>query len=193
MTKPHLIAALVASTIFTALPLQAQNADIGAVTDLAARKAAEGNLTQARQYLGLAMRRVWDQTPLEIARATLIAEEAGGYRAFEPLPKAEVKSGEVVRIYAEPVGYKFDKRGKEYAIGLSSDIKVKSAEGLVLAEANDFAQVEFVKRYRAFDIMMQLAFEMPDLKPGAYTIDVTIKDQHSDQTASHSLSVDVVE
>lgn len=193
MNKINFIVGGLVGVLAYSMPVAAQNVDIDAVTNLAAQKAKSGNLEQSRQYLGLAQRRVWAQTPLNFGALMLIDGEAAGYKDYTSRASNQVSSGETVRIYAEPIGYAFDKSGKDFSIELSTDIKIKSSDGVVLAEANDFAQVEFTRKYRAMDIMMQLAFVVPELKAGDYVIEFTLKDQNSDEKVTDDIAIAVSE
>ena len=95
-------------------------------------------LTAAEQQVAAA----WDATPLTF-RKTLFADRIEAFGVYEAKEGSTFAPGEPIVVYAEPVGYGYKNNDDgTYTFGFDFDLKVKNADGDIVAGKDGFASFE---------------------------------------------------
>ena len=158
-----------------------------------ARIAAEdfaSAIAASRDLLG----RVWDMSPnLGFSEAVLVAEPATGYGIYNPRPTISYKLGESIFVYAEPYGYAFGAPGPGlYSIGFFVDLQVVAADGAVLGEVPDVAELDLTSRVRNREFPATITYDLGGLEPGSYVLVTSLRDKNSAKSGSFETPIEIV-
>ena len=159
----------------------------GAVADtvdefvaLAKAFAAEGKTAESAAAMHDAAAELWLQTPFAFARSTFVTDDA-------PRPDNTFPEGEVLLVYAEPVGFGWRKEGDLYFIDQVVDAALLSTDGDVLWEQKEFSRIDFSSRRRFMDYFLNLSLNITSLPKGEFVLRYIVTDQVRDQQATISL------
>ncbi len=167
----------------------------GAVTDHAWKAESlltEGKPADALAAFDQATDAFWAASPLQF-RVALFAASAKGFGQYEPLGTASFRSGDTATVYLEPVGYGFTSAGSTYAVAFTTGIEIRTAGGILLAKADDFVHIDWQGRTRSYQVPAIVNATLPALKPGDYTLLVTLTDAATAKQASVTLPFTIVE
>ena len=153
----------------------------------------EENFSGAIKVLETARDSVWEQSPLTINNATLVAGDPTGYGIYDPRPNNEFKPGEPVIIYTEPKGYGFGSENNLFTIKINLDYDIQDASGQSLAKKSDFATWEIKSRVQNREFMGKLTYNLKGLSPGIYKIVTIARDQNADSSVEFSNIIKIVE
>lgn len=183
-------AALFCAAIFLASPAAA--GDIADQANLAETLLARGYPGPALAAFDRAASDFWDASPLQL-RTVVFADSVEGYANYTPRPNATFHPGDTLRIYLEPIGFAFTPDGDGFRSALSADLEIHTPGGLILARSDDFGRLEWRGRTRMHEVQGTIALPLPDLKPGAYQLLLTLKDEGSTKTTTATLPFSVAE
>jgi len=114
----------------------------------------------------------WEKTPLTVRQAAFIKGE----------PR-----------YAEPVGYGWKENGKGlFEFGFVVDFQIKSRDGEVLAEEENFMRIATESHRRNVEFFIVLKLNMGRAPPGEYVVTYKLHDIASDKTASFEMPFKLV-
>jgi hypothetical protein len=136
----------------------------------------------------------WKATPLTLRRAFFTTEHPTGFGQYAERPNNVFKPGEKLISYAEPVGYGWKDIGDgETIFGFKVDLTIKNADGKILNEQKDFADLSLKSHAhnREFDVVLTL--NLTGVKPGDYMVEYTLHDIASDKTGSFTLPFKIAE
>jgi hypothetical protein len=135
----------------------------------------------------------WEKTPLTVRQAAFLKGEPRGYGLYEEHASNEFKKGERVIAYAEPVGYGWKENGKGlFEFGFVVDFQIKSRDGEVLAEEENFMRIATESHRRNVEFFLVLKLSMGRAPPGAYVVVYKPHDIASDKTTSFEMPFKLV-
>ena len=170
----RLLPLALAAALFATPPAAAQ--------DLAALAAAEQQVAEA-----------WDATPLTF-RKTLFASSIEAFGVYDARDGSTFAPGEPIVVYAEPVGYGYKANTDgTYTFGFDFDLKVKDAEGDIVAGKDGFANFELVSRAQNREFLVSLTLSLNEAPAGDYVLEYLAHDIASDETATISMPFTISE
>ncbi len=130
----------------------------------------------------------WEKTPLTIRRALFINGEPRGFGPYQERESKTFKPGEKVVVYAEPVGFGWKDAGRGmFELGFVVDFHIKSRDGEVLAEKENFMRIATESHTRNLEFMVVLTLNLTSAPPGDYVVEYKLRDIASDKTASFNM------
>ncbi|GBU16444.1 MULTISPECIES: hypothetical protein [Methylobacterium] len=174
----------------------AQQGDLGA----AARAAARGGETSAGtcvpvpqgsasvadlEALERAVLAVKDRLPFGQRNVAFVSRKAESFGDVQRKPDSVFAKGEVLRTYAEPLGYGLKPAPEGgFTIALSMDFLVKTAAGKVLAGQQEFNKVSVGTTGRQQPFFLNLSLNLTGIEPGDYVLTYTIRDTNAGKVTS---------
>jgi hypothetical protein len=136
----------------------------------------------------------WEETPLMFRTAIIADTRPQGFGLYHERAHNEFAPGEPVIVYAEPIGYAWHENPDgTYTFGFDVDLLLKSGDGVVLAQQNDFEHLELTSRGRNREFMLVLTLTVEDAPPGRYVVEYTARDIASDKAGTISLPFFIAE
>jgi hypothetical protein len=136
---------------------------------------------KAMAVIRKAMGEAWARTPFQVEKAVLVKEKAVGYGAYVPRMDNAYKSGEIIYLYLEPIGFTQQEKDGHYFIALAADFTVRKDDGTIVGGKENFGRWEL--KYKSFitefNMNMDYTFRM---QPGNYVIKTVLKDLASLKT-----------
>ncbi len=170
-------------------------ASAGAITDLATNAdslLAEGKPAEALSAFDQATDAFWAASPLQF-RVAMFAASVKGFGQYEPVAEASFRSGDTATVYLEPVGYGFAGADGAFTVAFTPAIEIRTAGGILLAKADDFGRLEWQGRARSHEVHAAVNVTLPTLKPGKYTLKLTLTDVATAKQATVTLPFAIVE
>ncbi len=137
---------------------------------------------------------VWAEMPLAVRHALFVTQKSSGYGIYEQRPNNEFKPGEVLNIYAEPVGYNWqslDSGG--YLFGVIADLAIQDNDGNTLFDKPEFAKLPLKSRERNKEFTLNFDVTVTGVKAGLYKVVIKLHDLTSPKTTSFSLPFKIVD
>jgi hypothetical protein len=134
----------------------------------------------------------WKASPLQL-RVITFADSVSGYGDYAPRPDSVFRNGDTLRIYLEPVGYGFSPDGDGVTAAIAVDVEIRTPGGLILGSADDLVRLEWTGKRPMHEVQASVALPLPDLKPGAYELLLTLRDQGSSKVKDVTLPFTVAE
>src|SRR5438874_13609195 len=118
----------------------------------------------------------------------------GAHRDLHSFPTRRSSDlGERVIAYAEPVGYGWKENGNGlFEFGFVVDFQIKSRDGEVLAEEENFMRIATESHRRNMEFFIVLKLNMGRAPPGDYIVMYKLHDIASDKTASFEMPFKLV-
>jgi len=159
----------------------------------AERLLEQGQSEAALGKLDGAIDAFWTAAPLSFRRALFAAPGSiKAYGRYQPREGIFQPRG-TATIYIEPVGYGFTSAGDQNSIELLAGVEIRSPGGIVFAQAPDFGRLTWTGRARSRELHGDISFRLPDLKPGDYHLQVTLRDEATGKTATTILPFAIAE
>jgi hypothetical protein len=149
--------------------------------------ADQGKYIEAIAALDAATDALWEKAPLTFRRALWVAGPPTGFGAYNPRETNVYAAGDQMIVYSEPVGFGWAKSGDIYQTDLAVDLTIKSKDGEVLLNQEDFQKLVIASRLRNREFMATLTLTLTGIHPGEYTADTTLRDQVSGKKGTMSL------
>ena len=159
----------------------------GPVADAAARAEAlqaQGDVVGALDALNEAVDTIWREGPLAF-RSIAVVDSAGGFGVFEENADPTFRPDEKLTVYVEPVGFGYG--AADGGIGFTIDLSIENEAGQVLGEKDGVFTIEASVPAGRREFFMTLTFEVPFLRPGAYSAVFTVHDDNSDKTGDFTV------
>lgn len=172
--------------------MPAATADLAGLLDRAAAQHAAGDTEGTLATMREALRAAWLDTPLHVAKVVLVREESHGYGMYDPRPSNRYASGEPIRIYAEPVGYRYRRDHDLWRFGVVVDWLVLDKSGNVLAGKEAVLRKDFASHNPDTEFSLDLAYTLSNAAPGAYLLRTTVRDLYGDGRTSFENEVEIV-
>lgn len=142
------------------------------------------NVTQGKPLEAIARIRealvaLYQEAPLACQNLTWISEAPTGYGRYKPRSSNVYAGVEPLILYLEPVGYTIAPTGGGYRFGLRADFMVLNDKNEPLGGANDFARSQIETRSPQTEHFEFFTFNLRQLPPGKYKLQLTLKDQNS--------------
>lgn len=168
----------------------------GPVAELAGeaeRLAEGGDPLRALEELDRAVEHVWSRMPLTIRKALLV-DSASGYGIYAPREDPVYRPGEVIQIYAEPVGFAYGRNPLGgLQISFDIDLVLRDGSGEEVLAREDFISVETPVRYRNREFQLTLSLNLTGAPTGKYAASFLARDRHSDKSAPIELTFEIAE
>jgi hypothetical protein len=152
-----------------------------------------GNFAGALATLNGALAVVWDQSPLKINKALLVASDPQGFGIYDLRDNNRYKSGEPIVLYAEPSGFAYGRDGELYLINMALDFEIKGSNGETLASQQNFSKWELRSRVPNKEFMGKITYNLTGIQPGDYVLQTTIRDLNSEKTVSFPAKFTITE
>lgn len=187
------LAAILAIGMVGAMTAMAGAGSLVQRAEEAERLAAAGDPLRALEELDRAVEQVWSAMPLTIRKALLV-DGASGYGIYAPREQAIYQPGEVIIVYAEPVGFAYGRNplgGLQIAFDIDLVLTDASAEEVLSRE--NFISIDTPVRYRNREFQLTLSLNLTGAPAGRYTANFLAKDRHSDKTAPIEVAFEIAE
>ena len=183
MLKPHALVALGLSVLAGGILMCTTAAYAGPAADQAANAEAKllpppGDPAAALQAFDQATDTFWKALPLTF-RTVTFAASITGFGQYTPRPNTVFKPGELSHVYMALAGYAFRPISTGYRVEFGSAVKIKNADGAVIARNDDFGELIWERSVESHEFYADFPIPLPDLKPGSYTIELTVRDIQS--------------
>jgi len=195
MRTPRELRAAACIAAFLAGPSLALPASAGEIADkaaLAETLIGRGYDAAALAAFDKAADAFWAASPLQL-RVVAFADSVEGFGGYVARPDPSFRKGESLRLYLEPVGFAYTPGGGGVRGAISVDVEIRTPGGLILGSAENFVALEWTGKTEMHEVHATLATPLPDLKPGAYLLVLTLRDQGSPKTEEVTLPFSVVE
>jgi len=170
------LVALAVAALAISVPAGADAADATDLMAKAERLLGDGDAAAAIATMDEAVSAFWDTLPLHIRTAEFV--EPGSvtqFSQYRPVSGA-FRSGDVMSVYLEPVGYGLSPAGDRQTVDISAGIEIRSPGVIVYARAPGFAQLGWTGRTGTRELHGTLTLEVPALAPGSYELKIDLTD-----------------
>lgn len=125
------------------------------------------------------------KSPLLLENVKFVTSDSASYGIYDPRPSDEFAAGDVIYLYLEPVGQALKEApdGK-HDFGFQADFSLEDAAGKVMGGQKDFAGPRFSSWNYNTEIALTFNFTFSGLQAGRYKIVLTVRDAHSDKSAT---------
>jgi hypothetical protein len=130
----------------------------------------------AIDVLSKTIQQVWNSVPLDVKKAVLVNEKAKAYGEYDARPDNVYKSGEIIRLYIEPVGLTRKKEGDHYVVAGAFDYTVAREDGTILIGKENFGRLDAKTKNFGTHDYVDFDYNFTGLKPGSYVIKTVIRD-----------------
>jgi hypothetical protein len=161
--------------------------DIADKANAAEALAANGKYVEALDALDAAATAVWDKTPLSFRRTLWVAEPPGGFGAYNPRETNVYDSGADMILYAEPIGFGWQKSGDIWKTDIAVDLTIKEKDGKVLFSQKDFQKLVIASRVRNREFMARFTYTLTGIASGEYSAETTLRDAVSGKSGMFAL------
>lgn len=144
----------------------------------------------AYQAVREALVTIWDELPLTVMNATLVAGTPKGFGQFEPRADKAFALDEPVTVYAELYGYGVESIASGgYARRLSADLSLLDESGAIRANQVDFWSGEETFTTRPLEMHLSFSATLSAFEPGSYTLRFTIHDLTTSAETSFDIPI----
>ena len=151
-----------------------------------------GKFDEALHALETARDAIWNQTPLSFRKTIFVAADPAGFEIYDIRENNEFKSGELLVIYSEPVGFAYGRDGQIFITDMALDFEIKDASGASLAKQENFASWTLRSRVPNKEFMGKIDYNFTGLQPGDYDVVTTVRDKNSEKANSFSMRFKIV-
>ena len=166
----------------------------GPVADRAAEaeaKLSAGDPAAALTAFDAATEAFWNASPLQFRVATF-ADSVAGFARYAPRADSTFHTGDSVTIYLEPVGYGFVSDRDSSRVSFQSGVEIRQGD-IVLGKTDDLGKLDWEGREKNYAVHAAISLTLPDLKPGDYTMLLTLTDDASEKAATTTLPFTIAE
>ncbi len=136
----------------------------------------------AIELLRKAIKEVWVRTPFHVDKAVLVQDQASGYGMYVTRPNNVYKSGEIVRLYLEPIGFTQKEKDDQYFIALAADFTMGRPDGTIITGKENFGKWELKSKSFISQFNMNLTYTITGVQPGDYVIKTVLRDLEGSKT-----------
>lgn len=126
-----------------------------------------------------------ERLPFTQRNVMFVSTKAESFRDAEKRPTNVFAKGEVLRSYAEPLGYAL-KPAADGGVNLAMtmDFAIKTAGGQVIASQNGFDKVNLTYSNRTKPLFLNLSLNITGIEAGDYVLVYTLHDETSGKVTS---------
>lgn len=179
--------ALIGVLLAASFAVPASAADLVSKATEAQGLADQGKYIEAIAALDAATDALWAQSPLVFRRALWVAGPPNGFGAYNPRETNVYAAGDQMIVYAEPVGFGWNKTGDIWQMNMAVDLAIKSKAGEVLLTKADFQKLSIASRLRNREFMTTITLTLNGIPAGEYIADTTFRDQVTGKKGTMSL------
>src|SRR5262245_1880510 len=161
--------------------------DISTRTKEAAALAEQEKFVEAVGALNEAEAAIWDRMPLTIQRALWVADSPTGFGLYTPRSNNIFGAGTPMLIYAEPIGFGWNKSGDLWHAELRADLVLRKRDGAELFRQPDFQKLSLASWVRNREFMTTFTYTFRDIPKGEYLVDTTLRDTVTGKSVAFSL------
>jgi hypothetical protein len=133
---------------------------------------------------------VWNDTPLTLRNVTLTDGDASAYGSYVPAAGSTFKTGDIVHVYAEVIGYGWRKNADAtFSTLLDVDLYLKTRSGQIAASEEKFLSTDIRTRTQNLETFLALNATLTDFSPGDYTLEYHVHDKASGKEAQFSVPI----
>jgi hypothetical protein len=152
---------------------------------------APGDPAAALQSFEQATDTFWKGLPLTF-RTAVFASSITGFGQYAARPNTVFRPGEQSHVYLALAGYAFRPISSGFRIEFNSGVKIMTTSGGVIARNDDFAELIWERSAESHEFYADFPIPLPDLKPGSYTIELTVRDVQSGKMATVDLPFSIM-
>jgi hypothetical protein len=134
---------------------------------------------------------IWDELPLTVRNATFTTGTATGYGAYTARPNAIFMPNEQISLYAEILGYQFNKTEGNETAGIDADLFLVSSDGRTLARQDKFTSVEISSKSKRLETYLAFETSLSGFPPGDYMLECRLTDRNSHEVTEFSLKLTI--
>jgi hypothetical protein len=134
---------------------------------------------------------IWDELPLTVRNATFTTGAATGYGAYTARPNGIFMPNEQINLYAEILGYQFNKTEDNEVAGIDADLFLVSADGRTLARQDKFTSVEIASKSKRLETYIAFETSLSGFPPGDYVLECRFTDRNSGEVTEFKLKLTI--
>ncbi len=127
------------------------------------------------------------KSPLSFATAVFVDKPGSNYGMYHPRASSDFTADEKLRVYAEPIGYGWEKVGDIFQTHLVADAALLSTDGKVPWGQREFGVFKLASRHRFVEYMMNLTLSISGVPQGQYVLEYTVTDKVLGNSAKMSM------
>lgn len=137
------------------------------------------------EALERAVESVKDWLPFTQRNVIFVSRKAESFREGERRPTGAFDRGEVLRSYAEPLGYGLKPTPEGgFALQLTMDFAIKTQAGKILAGQDGFDKVNVTYANRYAPVFLNLSLNITGIEPGDYVLTYKLHDDTTGKVTS---------
>ena len=134
----------------------------------------------------------WAALPLQFRVARFVTK-VSGFASYTEKDDASFHSGDTATVYLEPVGYGFSHAASAAMVAFTTAVEIRTPGGIVLARTDNLGRIEWTGQHENYAVPAVVSVTLPTLKPGDYTLALTLTDEVSKKQASTTLPFSIAE
>lgn len=151
----------------------------------------QGKAVEAIAALEEAAGAAWDKAPLTFRRALWVAEKGSGFGVYNPREGDTFAPGTPMLVYAEPIGFGWNRSGDIWRTDLIADVTIRAKDGKQLFAQEEFQKLQLASRVRNREFMVNFTYTLSGITPGDYLLETTLRDQVTGKKGSFTLPFSV--
>jgi hypothetical protein len=184
---------IAAACLAAALALPARAGEIADAGAAAEALASEGKFDEALAALTEAQAKLWDLSPMFVRKAFFVAAEPGGFGIYEARANSTFPKAEKLLIYAEPVGFGYNKEGELFVVDISMDFDILDPAGKSVAAQQAFGNLGLKSQVPNREFFAKITYDFSGLNAGDYTVVTTLNDKVSGESVEIKLPFTLTE
>ena len=134
---------------------------------------------------------IWEKAPLSFRRALWVAEKGSGFGVYNPRENDTFGPGTPMLVYAEPIGFGWNRSGDIWRTDLIADVTIRAKDGKQLFAQEEFQKLQLASRTRNREFMVNFTYTLSGITPGDYLLETTLRDQVTGKKGSFTLPFSV--
>jgi len=134
---------------------------------------------------------LWLTNQLGFSQALFVTDAVNIYGGFDPRGSNVFAEAELIKVYAEPIGYGWRLQNGIYATDLTVNAAVLTDSDEVLWSQDEFGKFDLSSRHRFMEYMLNLELDITGLPKGHYQLRYTVLDAVRDTSAELNLPFSV--
>jgi hypothetical protein len=134
---------------------------------------------------------VWEKAPLVFRRALWVGEKGSGFGVYNPRDTDTFAPGTPMLVYAEPIGFGWNRAGDIWRTDLIADVAIRAKDGKQLFAQEEFQKLQLASRTRNREFMVNFTYTLSGITPGDYLLETTLRDQVTGKKGSFTLPFSV--
>ena len=184
---------IAAACLAAALALPARAGEIADAAINAEALASEGKFDEALAALTEAQAKLWDLSPMFVRKAFFVAAEPGGFGIYQARANSTFPKAEKLLIYAEPVGFGYNRDGELYVVNITMDFDILNPAGKSVAAQKNFGVLGLTSQVPNREFFAKITYDFSGLNAGDYSVLTTLNDTVSGESVEITLPFTLTE